>query len=329
MQIKKYHSGAITVALIILMWSLTSCSSNRSLRNCVVPNFSSGAKNIGISAQELRRAFGRPDQGPPDFSRIANKLGLTRRDFLKAMNIPEGASLCPPGSPGAPGSSPDNSFPKSTVTIRSIDFEVNYSIFKNFTDLPSDITVQRQPAVPFTRPEGDIHFYEAVHVPTNNISWVQAAILADSVGGYLASITSPDENAFVFSLVNDEKYFWEFPDDYTPDSHYRIKIGPFLGGTKTDGSRNSKAGWVWLSGEKWSYTNWTINLDDGVVDNDPRNNTQPNGRGRQNVMGFGELNKPVATWGDYFEGVSQYENMMRPLGYARGFVIEYDHNPNP
>jgi len=236
-------------------------------------------------------------------------------------NLPEGIEK----SKG-PSSTPTG--PTSTVTVRGIDFEVNYSIFKSFNELPSDITVERQPVKAFTRPEGGTHYYEAVLVPTENISWVQAAVLAESAGGYLASITSKEENTFVFNLVNDEKFFWEFPDDYTPDSHYRIKIGPFLGGTKADGSTDSKAGWVWLSGEEWSYTNWAQNLDDGLIDRDPRNNTQPNGRGRQNVMGFGELNVPVATWGDYFAGVAQYENMWMPMGYNRGFVIEYDSNPN-
>lgn len=152
-------------------------------------------------------------------------------------------------------------------------------------------------------------------------------MLAESAGGYLASLTSEAENAFVFDLIKDEKYLWRFPDDYTPDSHYRIMIGPFLGGTKTDGSSDSKAGWVWLSGEKWNYSNWVKNLDDGVIDKDPRPNDQPNGRGRQNIMGFGELNVPVPTWGDYFAGVAQYENMWMPMGHSRGFVIEYVSAP--
>jgi hypothetical protein len=213
------------------------------------------------------------------------------------------------------------------VKIRDFYFEVNYRVFKSFSELPGDIKIERQPIKSFTRPEGGTHYYEAVYVPTENISWVQAAVLAESAGGYLASITSEEENMFVFSLVNDEKYFWEFPDNYTRDSHYRIKIGPFLGGAKTDGSSDSRAGWVWLSGEEWSYANWAKNLDDGIIDKDPRDNTQPNGRGRQNIMGFGELNVPVATWGDYFAGVAQYQNMRMPMGYNRGFIIEYDNNP--
>jgi len=217
--------------------------------------------------------------------------------------------------------------PVYEVTIGPATFEVNYSLFYDFDSLPADVACERGPIAAFTRPEGGTHYYEPVLVTSRNVSWVQAALLARSAGGYLASITSAEENAFVFDLVDDERFFWEFPDDYTPDSHYRIMIGPFLGGTKVDGSEDSAAGWTWLSGEDWSYTNWARNLDDGVIDRDPRDNTQPNGRGRQNVMGFGELNEPVPTWGDYFAGVAQYQNMMMPMGYSCGFVIEYDDDP--
>ena len=218
--------------------------------------------------------------------------------------------------------------PIETVTVRGIPFQVNYPIFRSFEDLPEDITAQRMPVRAFQRPEGDTHYYQAVHVPTANVSWVQAAVLAESAGGYLASITSPEENAFVFSLVDDDKYFWEYPDDYTPpDSHHRIRIGPFLGGTKTDVSDISDQGWVWLSGEPWGYANWCRDLGDGVVDKDPRPNDQPDGRGWQNVLGFGELNRPVPYWADYFQAAAQYENMPFPAGMNYGFIIEYDREP--
>jgi hypothetical protein len=49
--------------------------------------------------------------------------------------------------------------------------------------------------------------------------------------------------------VDDDKYFWEFPDDYTPDSHYRIKIGPFLGRVRVSDAEASIDGWQWLSGQ--------------------------------------------------------------------------------
>lgn len=218
--------------------------------------------------------------------------------------------------------------PTETIAIGPATFEVNYQIFPNFDALPDDVSALRGPITQFTRPEGGTHFYQAVKVPTQNVSWVQAAVLAEAAGGYLASITSAQENAFVFAMVDDPDYFWMFPTNYTPDPHYNIMIGPFLGGTKVDGTDDSAAGWVWLSGEDWDYTNWAVNLDDGVIDKDPRPNDQPNGRGRQNIMGFGELNVPVSTWGDYFAGVAQYENMGMPMGYSRGFVIEFDSDPN-
>lgn len=213
------------------------------------------------------------------------------------------------------------------VQVGPASFEVTYPIFESFDALPADVEYEREPIRSFTRPEGDTHYYEVVLVDSMNVSWVQAAILAESEGGYLASITSPEENAFVFGLVDDDRYFWQFPDDYTPDSHYRIKIGPFLGGVRVSESEDSLDGWQWLSGEPWEYSNWAQNLDDGVIDRDPRDDTQPNGRGRQNVMGFGELNVPVPTWGDYWETVSQYGERPMPSGYNMGFIIEYDEMP--
>lgn len=214
------------------------------------------------------------------------------------------------------------------VVVGPATFTVNYPVFKDFASLPDDVIYTREPIRAFDRPDGDTNYYEVVFVESMNVSWVQAALLAESEGGYLASLTTPEENAFVFGLVDDDRYFWQFPDDYTPDSHYRIKIGPFLGGVRVSDTEDSLDGWQWLSGEPWDYTNWVQNIDDGVTDRDPRDNTQPNGNGKQNVMGFGELNVPVSTWGDYWDTVSQYGERGMPSGYNMGFVIEYDERPN-
>lgn len=200
-------------------------------------------------------------------------------------------------------------------------------IFDSFDALPDDVDYVREPIQSFERPEGDTHYYEVVLVNSMNFSWIQAAILAQAAGGYLASLTSPEENILVFSLVDDDKYFWAFPDYYTSGSHYRIQIGPFLGGVRVSDTEDSLAGWQWLSGEEWTYSNWAQNLNDGVIDRDPRDNTQPNGSGNQNVMGFGELNVPVQTWGDYWDTVAQYGERGMPSGYNMGFVIEYDAMP--
>jgi len=254
-------------------------------------------------------------------------------EFYDLSEMPE-TGMYPQGGPkpgsGKPGGPPppQGQVTKQEVAVGLATFTVNYPIFADFASLPDDISYIREPIQSFERPDGDTNYYEVVLVESMNISWVQAAILAESEGGYLASLTSAEENAFVFGLVNDDKYFWEFPDDYTPDSHYRIKVGPFLGGVRVSDTEDSLAGWTWLSGEEWDYMNWVENLDDGVTDRDPRNNTQPNGKGRQNVMGFGELNVPVSTWGDYWDTVAQYGERGMPTGYNMGFVIEYENDPS-
>ncbi len=220
-----------------------------------------------------------------------------------------------------------------TVTINNIEFTVN-SFYKFFSwqNLPADLKYERNKIVSFTNTNGDKHYYELIYLPDGNLNWYQAAFLADKAGGYLACVSSEEENTFLFDLVNDEKYFWKFPK-YIPGrsraNHYEIMIGPMLGGFKHDASVKPIEGWQWISGEKWEYTNWAQNLDDGVIDKDPRNNTQPNNSGEQHsqrTMGFGELNQPVPTWGDYSDNSGTY-GLERSGGKRYAFIIEYDQKP--
>jgi hypothetical protein len=94
---------------------------------------------------------------------------------------------------------------------------------------------------------GNGHRYEAFAVP-DGISWTDASANATTKGGYLATITSAEENAFVYSLVQDSN-FW-FVDSY---SHW---MGPWLGGYQQVGATEPAGGWNWITGETWSYTNW-------------------------------------------------------------------------
>ena len=142
-----------------------------------------------------------------------------------------------------------------------------------WADLPADVVYEREPLQSYTDENGATHWYEVVYVSSGNLNWYQAANLAQDAGGYLASPTSEGENNFVFELINDEKYFWAFEED---GDHYGISIGPFLGGYQPAGSEEPAGGWSWLSGDEWDYANWAVNLDDGVTDQDPRDNTQPN-----------------------------------------------------
>ena len=209
------------------------------------------------------------------------------------------------------------------ITLNGVKFLVD-SKYQFFTweELPPDLIIERMPVKEFTNPDGVTHYYEAVHYPKHgSINWHQAAYLAQDAGGYLACPTSEEENTFIFNLVNDRKFFWFFPpprEGGRGGNHYEIGMGPWLGGYQPKGSPEPGGGWTWLSGEEMIYKNWAKDLNDGVIDRDPRDNSQPNNSsGRdQRTIGFGEMNEPVPTWGDYNDGSRN-----------GGFVIEYESNP--
>jgi len=329
-------AGIAFMVAVIVGCSSTANRKLGGLDNCTSPDFANGATTLGISDKQLKDAVGSPEQAP-DFTKIAKKLGITEKSLKKALKIQDGIPLCLP-----PGTYPPEDF--RTVTINSIDFEIPYEMF-TWDELPSDVIYERQPVKAYTNSDGVTHYYEVVYVESGNLNWYQAAYLAQDAKGYLASITSEGENTFVFNLVSDKKYFWSFPKE---GEHYGISIGPFLGGYLPDGSQGPDGDsyygdWHWLSGEPWSHTNWCkdeycdsslfSNCEAGKgtktrVDQDPRVSDQPNASGdgsRQPIMGFGEMNVPVATWGDYFGFLGTYGSGEGP-GYdaCNGFVIEYD-----
>ena len=86
------------------------------------------------------------------------------------------------------------------------------------------------------------HYYEAVLVP-EGIDWNQANAAAIAAGGYLATITSEEENELVYNLVKGTA-FWRWPQ------------GPWLGGRQQEGMEEPAAGWEWVTGETWDYTPW-------------------------------------------------------------------------
>lgn len=217
------------------------------------------------------------------------------------------------------------------IVINSVSFTVSDSYqFFSWDTLPNDVEVNKHPIETFTNSNGHTSYYQVIHIPSGNLNWFQAAYLAEDAGGYLASITSEQENDFVFRLVNDMKYFWTFPkyiEGKSKHNHYEITIGPFLGGYQPEGSTEPAGGWRWLSGEEWNYSNWAKNLDDGVIDKDPRPNDQPNDSGNgQRIMGFGEMNLPVPTWGDYMDDIGTYGRNRLP-GRSYAFIIEYNDKP--
>jgi hypothetical protein len=139
------------------------------------------------------------------------------------------------------------------------------------------------------------HWYEPV-VVSAPVTWQAAQDTAAMRGGYLASITSQDEEDFVYGLVSDPSY-------------WNSTAGPWLGGYQTAGSPEPAGGWKWISGESWGYSNW---WPDGQPDN---------AGGGENYLDFegGPLQNvyPGGWWNDVKVDVNG----------PRAYVIEWNAQP--
>lgn len=115
---------------------------------------------------------------------------------------------------------------------------------------------------------GNDHYYEFVVAP--NIKWTDADAAArlrsfHGVSGYLATITSAAENAFMADNFSAEA--GPFQDGW---------LGGYQDTTAPDYSEPA-GGWRWVSGEPWAYTNWFSGIphqpdDDGGNQNYLRSN---------------------------------------------------------
>lgn len=101
---------------------------------------------------------------------------------------------------------------------------------------------------------GNGHFYNVIGV-TRGITWpdAQTATAARGSGWYLATITSPEENAFVYGLLAAKPQFWTV--DEGGDA-----LGPWLGAVKKG------AAFGWGTGEAFAYANWAPGQPSGIGD---------------------------------------------------------------
>jgi hypothetical protein len=91
--------------------------------------------------------------------------------------------------------------------------------------------------------DGNGHSYDVIEIGPE-LTWEQALAAAEDLGGYLATITSAEENEVVASLVEtaggDIQRFW-------------------LGGYQTDPGAaicEPASCWAWVTGESWDYAPW-------------------------------------------------------------------------
>lgn len=89
------------------------------------------------------------------------------------------------------------------------------------------------------------HRYE-VRIFATAKSWTEARDEAAASGGYLVTITSAEEAAFVGSLVFGRR------DAFSGSN------GPWIGAhqPKPESSPEPAGGWAWVTGEPWSHVSW-------------------------------------------------------------------------
>src|ERR1051325_274704 len=143
---------------------------------------------------------------------------------------------------------------------------------------------------------GNGHWYEPIGL-TDAITWVAASNAAVAAGGYLATLASPAENDFVFSLIRDQDAFW----------FHGTTTGPWIGAYQPAGSSEPSGGWTWVTGEPFTFTAWSPG--------------EPNGGVGENYAIFWHPGSRAATWNDFAE-------MPAPSCCISSYVIEYDTNPS-
>ena len=90
---------------------------------------------------------------------------------------------------------------------------------------------------------GNGHWYQ---FSNQKIGWNASSILALNKAGYLATITSENENTFIYNYLN-VLDLWNG------------ERGPLLGGFQDKNSPNysePSGGWTWVTGEAWNFENW-------------------------------------------------------------------------
>ena len=143
---------------------------------------------------------------------------------------------------------------------------------------------------------GNGHWYRPVP-GFAGLTWTLAEQLTRSEGGYLATITSPAENAFVFDLVDAPQFWTGFNGS-----------GPGFGGFQQNGAAEPADGWQWVGGEPLAYSNWLPGQPDNY----------PGGPSEDRLHFWGDGPR-AATWNDIGRDDTN-------LG---GYVMESDTTPRP
>lgn len=158
---------------------------------------------------------------------------------------------------------------------------------------------------------GNDHYYEVIlfgPIPGSYLNWDQArneAAARTYLGGqgYLATLTSQTENNFVATNLL---------APLAGLANYNLK-DVWLGGYQTPNQANPNAGWNWVTGETWSYTNLGSSEfnDYGTVGSNMIENNE------ENWLEFSFSWYPEGRWSDIGPG----PNEGRIVGYLAEYAV--------
>ena len=156
-------------------------------------------------------------------------------------------------------------------------------------DAPMSVTAPVLGAVPILDDVSG-HLYDAIAVD-GLINWTDARAAAEGMSSgacqaYLASITSAAENEFILA---------KFPS-VTP----MIGNGYWIGGYQEPDTEPADAGWMWVSGEAFEFTDWSADQPDdnlGINPEDALHFLSVSDGGFAGVIGWNDLNRTDMTPG--------------------------------
>lgn len=114
------------------------------------------------------------------------------------------------------------------------------------------------------RADGGNNHYYRVYLQPGGMTWDEADRAARRSGGYLATLTTLDENRFVLGMARAIEGAWS-------DAN-----GPWIGGYKDANAKGPEEGWQWVSGEPFSDAFWA-----------PGNAPERGGNKRLQLFAFG------------------------------------------
>lgn len=107
------------------------------------------------------------------------------------------------------------------------------------------------PAIPEDAVEFNGSYYK---IYNDRLSWLDAELYCENLGGHLVTVTSQEEQEFIESINNQKKW---------------------IGGYRHTGWDNT---WYWITGEEWDYTNWgegEPNNSSNVISNENKASVWP------------------------------------------------------